>query len=64
MSQGNGGETFERESMEVDVLYVGAGPASLGSAIHLVSLRSNASPSFGFGCWAFQTACSSFVNSS
>ncbi|NQZ99704.1 MAG: electron transfer flavoprotein-ubiquinone oxidoreductase, partial [Myxococcales bacterium] len=37
MSQGNGGETFERESMEVDVLYVGAGPASLGSAIHLIS---------------------------
>ena len=26
----------ERESMEVDVLYVGAGPASLASAYHLV----------------------------
>ena len=27
----------ERESMEVDVLYVGAGPATLASAIHLMS---------------------------
>jgi electron-transferring-flavoprotein dehydrogenase len=30
------GEPIERESMEVDVLYVGAGPASLASAIHLM----------------------------
>jgi electron-transferring-flavoprotein dehydrogenase len=28
---------IERESMEVDVLYVGAGPATLASAIHLMS---------------------------
>ena len=27
----------ERESMEVDVLYVGAGPASLASALHLMN---------------------------
>ena len=27
----------ERESMEVDVLYVGAGPANLASAYHLVN---------------------------
>ena len=26
----------ERESMEVDILYVGAGPATLASAYHLV----------------------------
>ena len=26
----------ERESMEVDILYVGAGPANLASAYHLV----------------------------
>ncbi len=26
----------ERESMEVDVLYIGAGPATLASAIHLM----------------------------
>ena len=26
----------ERESMEVDVLYVGAGPATLASALHLM----------------------------
>ena len=30
-------QPVERESMEVDVLYVGAGPASLASAIHLTS---------------------------
>ena len=30
-------EAFERESMEVDVLYVGAGPATLASAIHLMN---------------------------
>ena len=29
-------ETVERESMEVDVLYVGAGPANLASAYHLM----------------------------
>ncbi|MBW2288133.1 MAG: electron transfer flavoprotein-ubiquinone oxidoreductase [Deltaproteobacteria bacterium] len=29
-------EPIERESMEVDVLYVGAGPATLASAIHLM----------------------------
>ena len=29
--------TIERESMEVDVLYVGAGPATLASAIHLMA---------------------------
>jgi len=29
-------ETVERESMEVDVLYVGAGPATLASALHLM----------------------------
>ena len=28
---------IERESMEVDVLYVGAGPATLASAIHLMN---------------------------
>ena len=28
---------LERESMEVDVLYVGAGPATLASAIHLMN---------------------------
>ena len=27
---------IERESMEVDVLYVGAGPATLASAYHLM----------------------------
>ena len=27
---------IERESMEVDVLYVGAGPATLASALHLM----------------------------
>ena len=27
----------ERESMEVDVLYVGAGPATLASALHLMN---------------------------
>ena len=26
----------ERENMEVDILYVGAGPATLASALHLV----------------------------
>jgi electron-transferring-flavoprotein dehydrogenase len=30
-------EPVERESMEVDVLYVGAGPATLASAIHLMN---------------------------
>jgi electron-transferring-flavoprotein dehydrogenase len=30
-------ESVERESMEVDVLYVGAGPATLASAIHLMN---------------------------
>jgi len=30
-------QAVERESMEVDVLYVGAGPATLASAIHLMS---------------------------
>jgi electron-transferring-flavoprotein dehydrogenase len=30
-------QPIERESMEVDVLYVGAGPATLASAIHLMS---------------------------
>ena len=29
--------SVERESMEVDVLYVGAGPASLASALHLMN---------------------------
>jgi electron-transferring-flavoprotein dehydrogenase len=29
--------TVERESMEVDVLFVGAGPATLASALHLVN---------------------------
>ena len=28
---------IERESMEVDVLYVGAGPATLASALHLMN---------------------------
>ena len=28
---------IERESMQVDVLYVGAGPATLASAIHLMN---------------------------
>ena len=28
---------IERESMEVDVLYVGAGPGTLASAIHLIN---------------------------
>ena len=28
---------IERESMEVDVLYVGAGPANLASAYHLMN---------------------------
>jgi ribulose 1,5-bisphosphate synthetase/thiazole synthase len=27
---------IERESMEVDILFVGAGPATLASAIHLM----------------------------
>ena len=30
-------QPVERESMEVDVLYVGAGPATLASALHLMS---------------------------
>ena len=30
-------DPIERESMEVDVLYVGAGPATLASAIHLMN---------------------------
>ncbi len=30
-------QAIERESMEVDVLYIGAGPASLASAIHLMN---------------------------
>jgi len=30
-------QAVERESMEVDVLYVGAGPATLASAIHLMA---------------------------
>jgi electron-transferring-flavoprotein dehydrogenase len=30
-------QAVERESMEVDVLYVGAGPATLASAIHLMN---------------------------
>jgi electron-transferring-flavoprotein dehydrogenase len=30
-------QPVERESMEVDVLYVGAGPATLASALHLVN---------------------------
>ena len=30
-------QPIERESMEVDVLYVGAGPATLASAIHLMN---------------------------
>jgi electron-transferring-flavoprotein dehydrogenase len=30
-------QAVERESMEVDVLFVGAGPATLASALHLVS---------------------------
>ena len=30
-------DTVERETMEVDVLYVGAGPATLASAIHLMN---------------------------
>ncbi len=30
-------ESVERESMQVDVLYVGAGPATLGSALHLMN---------------------------
>jgi len=29
-------QTVERESMEVDVLFVGAGPATLASALHLM----------------------------
>ena len=29
-------ETVERESMEVDVLFVGAGPATLAAALHLM----------------------------
>ena len=29
-------QSVERESMEVDVLYVGAGPATLASALHLM----------------------------
>ena len=29
--------SVERESMEVDVLYIGAGPASLASALHLMN---------------------------
>ena len=37
----------EREILEVDVLFVGAGPASLAGAIHLANLveRHNARPS-------------------
>ena len=27
----------ERENMEVDILYVGAGPATLASALHLMN---------------------------
>ena len=30
-------QPIERESMEVDVLYVGAGPATLASALHLMN---------------------------
>ena len=30
-------QPVERESMEVDVLYVGAGPATLASALHLMN---------------------------
>jgi ribulose 1,5-bisphosphate synthetase/thiazole synthase len=30
-------ESSERENMEVDVLFIGAGPATLASAIHLMS---------------------------
>ena len=30
-------QPIERESMEVDVLYIGAGPATLASALHLMS---------------------------
>ncbi|MGI9589826.1 MAG: NAD(P)/FAD-dependent oxidoreductase, partial [Myxococcota bacterium] len=30
-------QPIERESMEVDVLFIGAGPATLASAIHLIS---------------------------
>ena len=30
-------QPVERESMEVDVLYVGAGPATLASALHLMT---------------------------
>ena len=29
-------QPVERESMEVDVLYIGAGPASLDSSLHLM----------------------------
>jgi flavin-dependent dehydrogenase len=30
-------QPVERESMEVDVLYVGGGPATLASALHLMN---------------------------
>ena len=30
-------QAVERETMEVDVLFVGAGPATLASAIHLMN---------------------------
>jgi electron-transferring-flavoprotein dehydrogenase len=35
-SEGNTMTEIERETMEVDVLYVGAGPANLASAYHLI----------------------------
>ncbi len=31
-------QPIERESMEVDILYVGAGPATLASSLHLMQL--------------------------
>src|SRR5438309_1572349 len=34
----------EREKLEVDVLFVGAGPASLSGALHLLNLRSGTVP--------------------
>ena len=38
----------ERESMEVDVLFVGAGPATLASALHLMNqVRRNRARSAG-----------------
>jgi len=36
----------ERESMEVDILYVGAGPANLASAYHLVKQIEAATTSY------------------